>query len=320
MNPQLHFTIGMNISKSQVICCGHAAYDLNFMMEGYPEEDQKYKIDRVLQTSGGPAANAASLLSAWGINTAYAGLLGEDLYGKLILDELKLSGVDTALVQVDRSKSTPISAVIVNAAKGSRTLLNRRDELDQPTINKETVRLLRMMNPAVLHFDGHALDLSLKMIELFPDAEVVIDAGSYRPATDRLCAVSDFVICSRRFAEDCTGIDDITSEAGRRHCFEILASKYPGRIVVTLGADGLFYGDGSGKDNVKSLPAYEVKAIDTTGAGDIFHGAFSYGLITHLNFEDNLRLASAAGALSVTKPGARTSIPSLKDSKNLAGL
>lgn len=318
----------------RIICCGHAAYDLNFMMDEFPIEDCKYKVDELVQTGGGPAANAASLCATWGIATAYAGQLGDDIYGRLILKELENSGVDISLVQIDSQVNTPVSAVIVNQSNGSRTILNRRNEKDQPEVTDQLIDTLRAITknsspPAVLHFDGHALDLSLKMMEIFPDAKTVVDAGSFREASHCLCAAADFAVCSRRYAEDCTGIDDVTSKAGRQRCVEKLSSLYPGRIIVTLGAEGLFYGEKNGPghhadkaDGIRavSLPAFNTETVDSTGAGDIFHAAFSYGLLEGYSFENNLRLASAAAALSVTKPGGRTSIPGLKDSLKLAGI
>ncbi|HAK45135.1 MAG TPA: hypothetical protein DCO79_04335, partial [Spirochaeta sp.] len=309
-----------------VICCGHAAYDLNFIMDEFPVEDRKYKIDELVQTGGGPASNAASLLAAWGAKAAYAGLIGDDIFGRLILEELRESGVETSLVQLDGSKNTPLSAVIVNTANGSRTLLNRRDENDQPVVTGEIIKALKTMTPAVLHFDGHALELSLRMMEVFPDAKVVIDAGSYRASTDRLCAAADYAICSRRYAEVCTGLDDIISEAGRQSCIKMLSRRYPGQVIVTLGAQGLFFGEsGSSTDGpagvqAVSMPAFEVEAMDSTGAGDIFHAAFSFGLLRKYAFKDKLKLASAAAALSVMRPGARTSIPRLGDSLRMAGI
>ncbi len=305
-----------------IICCGHAAYDLNFIMDEYPVEDEKYRIDELIQTGGGPAANAASLLACWGVKTAFASLAGDDIYGRLIKEELVEAGVDISLLQLDKNKNTPLSAVIVNTATGSRTLLNRRNSTDQPAVSAETTALLSQMTPTVLHFDGHALDLSLKMIELFPDAKIVMDAGSLRPSTDRLCAVADYAVCSKKYAEEASGLDDIISEDGRRHCLDILSKRYPGCIIVTLGAEGLFYGERSASEEsvMHSMDAFNVKAVDSTGAGDIFHAAFSFGLLKGFNLEKNLHFSSAAAALSVTKPGGRTSIPTLNDTFKLAGL
>ncbi len=304
-----------------IICCGHAAYDLNFIMDEYPVEDEKYKIDELIQTGGGPAANAASLLALWGVKTAFAGLAGDDIYGRLIKEELVEAGVDISLLQLDKNKNTPLSAVIVNTATGSRTLLNRRNSTDQPAVSAETTALLSQMTPTVLHFDGHALDLSLKMIKLFPEAKIVMDAGSLRPSTDRLCAAADYAVCSRKYAEEASGLEDIVSEEGRRRCLGMLSKKYPGCIIVTLGAKGLFCGNrnASGEPVLQSVNAFRVKAVDSTGAGDIFHAAFSYGLLKGFSLEKNLRFSSAAAALSVTKPGGRTSIPSLEDTAALAG-
>ncbi|MDC7226271.1 MAG: PfkB family carbohydrate kinase [Spirochaetales bacterium] len=302
-----------------VICCGHAAYDLNFMMDEFPIEDRKYRIDELVQTGGGPASNAATLVAQWGAAAAFAGMIGDDIYGRLIIEELKASKVDTSLVCMDGKKSTPLSAVIVNTKNGSRTLLNRRNENDQPAVTKNLLRKLEKMQPKVLHFDGHALELSLKMMEMFPEAKVVVDAGSYREATDRLCSAADYAVCSKRFAEVCTGIDDIENEDGRQRCIELLGERFPGHVIVTLGAGGLFYDRrSSDKTLAVSMPAYNVEAVDSTGAGDIFHGAFSFGLLNGYSFNENLKLASAAAALSVVTPGARTSIPTLDDSLKLA--
>ena len=315
----------MNRSDLQAICCGHAAWDLNFMMDGFPVEDEKYKIDNLIQTGGGPAANAACLLARWGVRTAYAGLVGGDVYGRLIIQELEATGVDTSLVQTAREGNTPLSAVIVNRRNGSRTLLNRRNASDQPAVDSRTLQRLRGLSPRVLHFDGHALDLSLKLMELFPDAEVVMDAGSYRAATDRLCAAADYAICSKRYAQEASGKSDIESEAGRQRCIRLLGERYPGRVAVTLGDGGLYYGRRTGEAPERgiepvSMPAFKVDAVDSTGAGDIFHAAFSYSLISGLRFEDGIRLASAAAALSVQVPGGRTSIPEPDQSMYLAGL
>ena len=313
----------------EVVCCGHAAYDLNFFMDEYPVEDRKYKIDKLVETGGGPAANATSLLAKWGVPAAYAGLLGDDIYGGLIKQELETWGVDTSLVQIGAGKRTPLSAVIVNRVNGSRTLLNRRDAADQPEVSSEALNRLNRIDPAVLHFDGHALNLSLEMMSRFPKAAVVIDAGSYREATDKLCAKADYAICSRRYAEECTGLDDIASPEGMRRCMKLLKARYGGRVVVTLGGEGLFYDSAENRVTagssphddgcrVEYMPAFKVEAVDSTGAGDIFHGAFSYGIIRNFGFKDSLRIAAAAAAISVTRPGAKPSIPTLRESLSLA--
>ena len=303
-------------SNIEAICCGHAAYDLNFFVDEYPREDEKYKIDRLIQTGGGPAANAASLLAKWGVSTAYAGLLGDDIYGRLITEELLQWKVDISLVETDIAKNTPLSAVIVNTTSGSRTLLNRRDECDQPAVTAAVSEKLERMKPALLHFDGHAPDLSLEMIRRYPEAAVVMDAGSFREAADTLCRQADYAICSRRYAAECTGIEDLSRRDNRLKCIETLRSLYPGRVVVTMGSEGLFYGDD--RQGAVSVKAFPADAVDSTGAGDIFHAAFSYSVLRGYSFENGLRLASAAAALSVCRPGAKTSIPGLEESLRLA--
>ena len=301
----------------EIICCGHAAFDLNFLIKGFPLEDRKYKADGLIQTGGGPAANAACLTAQWGAGTAFAGLLGDDPFGRLILSELSDFGVDTSLTLIEEHCATPISTVLVNTANGSRTLINHRNEGEQPAVNAEIIEKLRSMKPSVLHFDGHAPELSHTMIDMFPDASIVVDAGTFRKQTDRLCTAADYTVCSRSFAEVCSGIDDIISGDGRRRCIEVMQKRYSGRVIVTLGENGIFYGNKDGK--LVSLDAFRVEAVDSTGAGDIFHGAFSFGLLEGYPLEKNIRLAAAAAALSVTKPGGRTYIPGLEESLRLAG-
>ena len=301
-----------------VVCCGHAAWDMNFIMDDYPVEDEKYRIDKLVQSGGGPAANAASLLAKWGVRAAYAGVVGDDPYGRLIADELEAWGVDTSALQIDAEKATPVSAVIVNTANGSRTLLNRRNPGDQPKLDEATTAALSKMNPAVLHFDGHALKLSRWLAERFPAALKVMDAGSYTDAADELCSISDYIICSRRFAAEVCGREDFLSKDGADHCGRTLFGRYnPGEgggkaaaVVVTMGADGMLL---CGKDGASRIESFKTAAVDSTAAGDIFHAAFSWGLCRRKPLDENLRFAAAAAAVSVGRPGGKPSIPALSE-------
>ncbi len=307
----------MKNNSPEIICCGHAAYDINFMMPLYPVEDQKYRIDTLVETGGGPAANAACLNAKWGLSSAFAGLVGKDIYGDKILNELKEWNVDTSLVEQREQSNTPLSAIVVNTSSGTRTLLNRRDESEQSEVSEQLIERLSKMNPSILLFDGHALNLSLKLVEMFPRAVKIMDAGTLRNSTDTLSRLSDYVICSTAYACELAGLENLNTHVLQKKAVDVLTERYNGLSIVTMGKRGVCYRKNSA---AITMPSYSVKAVDTTGAGDVFHGAFAYGIAKGLNLQKNLNFSSAAAALSTTKPGGRTSIPELEETLQLCGL
>ncbi len=157
-------------------------------------------------------------------------------------------------------------------------------------------------------FDGHELPASLSALHAFPKAVSILDAGSWREGTAQLAGKVDYLAASQRFAVDATGITDLDTEVHRRQCILQLRKTYDTTVIVTLGEQGVIADDGNGYVH---LQAYPAKAVDTTAAGDIFHGAFAYALIQAMPFRACLRFASLAAGLSVRTAGGRCSIPDL---------
>lgn len=293
----------------QVLCLGHAAYDLTVPLNSFPAENSKIEIESLGEAGGGPAANAAYLLSSWGVDCAFAGLIGDDSFGQRIIEEFKTAGTDLSLLETRAGYPTPLSVILVNTANGSRTIINRKAKSGGLQLDPA---LLARLNPAIMLFDGHEPEASLLAMETCPAATTVLDAGSLRPGTRLLAGKVDYLVASERFARQITGLADLDTGEEWKSCLKQLAAINPGQIVVTRGEKGLVYTtDGPGGKEYQRLPAFPVTAVDTTGAGDIFHGAFVYGLLQKLPLRENLRFASMAAALSVTKPGGRTSIPTL---------
>jgi sugar/nucleoside kinase (ribokinase family) len=108
-----------------VLCVGHAAWDISLFVPGYPAENSKCETDAMIECGGGPAANAAYLLSRWGASCALAVALGADSYARRILDEFALVGTDTSLARQSPDRATPVSVILVNQSNGSRTIVNR---------------------------------------------------------------------------------------------------------------------------------------------------------------------------------------------------
>jgi sulfofructose kinase len=293
-----------------VLCVGAAAYDLFLPLEGPLQEDRKYEVPAIQESGGGPAANAAFLLNLWGVPAALACLLGDDPFGSRILEEFRQAGTDLRLTEVRRGASTPLSVILVNRATGSRTLVNRLAPGEPMRFAPEALELLAGLRPSVLLFDGHQPQAALQAMSALPAARTILDAGSRRPGTELLAPKVEFLVPSEAFARSMTGEQDLDSVAGRGRCLQSLQALGARQVAVTLGERGVLYlQDGE----ARHLPAFRVRAVDTTGAGDIFHGAFAYGVLQGWHLPELVRFAAMAAALSVTKPGGRASIPALAE-------
>lgn len=285
-----------------VLCIGHAAYDLSMFVDEFPRENSKCETREMLETCGGPAANAAYLLSKWGARCAFGGLVGDDGFGRQIRDDFVSAGTDVSLLELRSGHATPLSTILINKKNGSRTIVNRK--LPAPFACDT-----RAFMPTVLYFDGHELDASLSALAAHPAAISILDAGSWREGTATLAGKVHYLAASERFALQATGLSELESHSARRECARQLRARYGTTVVVTLGEAGLFYDEGQGYQH---LPAFPAQAVDTTAAGDIFHGAFAFGILRKLPLLDSLRLGTMAAALSVEARGGRTSIPNLE--------
>jgi sulfofructose kinase len=278
-----------------VYCIGHASYDLIFSVPHHPMADEKMVADGLLGCGGGPAANAAVLVAKLGLQAGFAGYLGEDVYGAGHLQELQALNVDTRYV-VRGNSATPLSVVLVKA-DGKRALINYKAETQ--ALATQLVDFSSLQTKVLL-FDGHEPNLSLDALKTqsqFCTASV-LDAGSVHAGTLLLMDKVDYLVCSEKFALQFAGSVETALAQ--------LASQSPA-VVITLGAQGLVWQRGVETGAMTAPPMSEV--IDTTGAGDAFHGAFAAALAAASSWSDILRFASAAGALCCTKLGARPGLP-----------
>jgi sugar/nucleoside kinase (ribokinase family) len=284
------------------LCVGHAAWDISLFVDEFPSENSKCEIHTMLEGGGGPAANAAFLLSRWGMPSAFAGSVGADAYGDRIAQEFAAAGTDITMLHRSATTPTPISVILVNERNGSRTIINRK----APRTGKPlrlTPRPAWPEPPRVLLFDGHELKASLEAMALFPQARTILDAGSLRDGTRELAGRVDYLVSSERFARQFSNATDLDTALGALY-------RCNGKpVVITCGERGVIYGTGERIERLQALP---VEVRDTTGAGDIFHGAFVYGILKDFSLSDAVRLAITAASLSVSVCGGRPSIPSLK--------
>jgi sugar/nucleoside kinase (ribokinase family) len=278
-------------------------------VDSFPGENSKSETEDLLQSGGGPAANAAYLLSSWGDRCAFAGLIGDDSYGRRVREEFQSIGTDISLLELRPGHATPVSMIIINKRNGSRTVVNRKVKGGALRLDESA---LRRLSPRVLLFDGHELEASMTALRAVPDAVSILDAGSLREGAAQLAGCVDYLAASERFAVQATEMKNLGNDLARRDCVARLRKKYSTTVIVTLGEHGLVADDGGGYFH---LPAYPAKAVDTTAAGDIFHGAFAHTVAEGMAFRDGLSFSSMSASLSVRVAGGRTSIPTLKKVK-----
>jgi sugar/nucleoside kinase (ribokinase family) len=286
-----------------VLCVGHAAWDVTLPLDEFPAEDDKVEIAASVESGGGPAANAAWLLSSWGVACGFAGVIGEDDFGRRVLGEFAAIGTDVSDVEVRAAYPTPLSIILVNRRTGSRTVVNRRTPGTPLTLRYE-----HESAPRVLLFDGHEPDASWAAMDRFPAAPTVLDAGSLRPGTVDLARRVEFVVASERFARQLAGLPPLDAPNDRAAAIAAVSALNGRPTVVTLGGRGLIHGM---DETCEHLPAIPVEAVDTTAAGDAFHGAFAYAVLTGMAWGESLQFASMTAALSVQAVGGRRSFPSL---------
>ena len=289
----------------RVLCVGHVTYDITFPCDIFPKENTKTRFHEKEECTGGPTAIAAFLLSKWGLDVDIAGMVGSDEYGRKIQKEFSINRIGTKHLILKDDLKTSHSLVLANRSNGERTILTYADKHNKmPSFEVE-------MEPDIILIDGYEADASKKLLKRYPNAISVIDAGYDKKEVIDLCKMVNYVVCSKEFAEKVTGIKiDFNHKQSLIDVFTKMENILKNTIVITLEAEGCMY---RYNGEVKIMPSIRVKTIDSTGAGDIFHGAFVYGLANKFDFEKMLKFANIAGALSVTRVGGYRYIPSLEE-------
>ena len=288
-----------------IFCVGQAAYDITARVDEDIIPDQKYRLTTHTECPGAPALNGACVCGKWGASSYLVARIGEGAYGTMIKEQVRSCGVNLDYLLDAPGVSTSFSFIVANGKTGTRTIFNFPS---QPV--EANVRFPEEA-PDVILCDGHEPEATIAFAEKFPRAAVVVDAGTCRESTMQAARVSDYIVSSRAFAEQYTGKPLPKDDEGITEALHTLEGINPGcKVAVTLGSEGLVYLE-DGK--LVRMPAFPADTIDSTGTGDIFHGAFAYGLSRGLSFADCLTLGSMTASISTTKMGSQRSIPELDE-------
>lgn len=287
-----------------VLVLGETTYCLTCLMDNFPLENKKYDILEKYESGGGSAANIAYLLGTWGIETYFASLVGNDDYANIIKKEFKNANVKTDYLETNFEKNTPMEFIIINKQNGSRTDFTLASNLGH--LKKEDWNV----NPDFIISDGLEYHASSVAFSKYPNAQSVLLADVVTPEKLDLCKFAKYIIFSKEFAEKITNYNiDYNNSNTLVSLYNNLISKYPkATIIVTLEDKGALY---SVNGNIRIMPGLKTDVKDSSGAGDVFIGAFVYGLSCKYDLEKVITLANIAGGLSTEMIGSRASIPDL---------
>ena len=291
----------------KVLCIGHIAYDVTFEMNNFPSENTRNEVLNVVENGGGSTANCACLLSKWGIESYIWGVVGYDSNSEKIKKEFNNFKVNTDFLETDYEGTTSTSYIILNKSNASRTILSQKSEL--PSIKKNDYNSLAI---DLIMFDGYEYATALKTLRTCTNSISILDAGRVNKEVLDLGSKVNFLICSKEFAEEVSGTKiDYNNTSTIASLYQNLKKRFPKQeIIVTLENKGALY---SLNNQIKLIPALQVEAKDTTGAGDIFHGAFAYQYLKTKNIEQSVKFANIAAGLSVRNVGSKNSYPELEE-------
>jgi sugar/nucleoside kinase (ribokinase family) len=294
--------------KFDVVGLGACTVDLLQAVDELPRgECVQQARDYALQ-GGGPIATAMVALARLGSRTAMLDKVGDDWRGRLIIDELKQEGVATEWMRIAAGCSSSIASILVRKGDGARSIAfspGNGGELVPAELPEDVIATAR-----ILHLNGRHPAASRKAAQLAGahGVKVSFDGGAnrYRDDDRELIALTDICIVARQFAFAFSGAEDVEAAA------KSLLAAGPECVVITAGVEGsrIFPREAEAFHQ----PAFNVgPPVDTTGAGDAYHGAFLHGIVTGLNLRECAALASAAAALNTRKLGGRSALPTMAE-------
>lgn len=296
------------VSELDVLGLSCCCWDLLAIVDRMPELDDKAPMREWTQQGGGQAATAMVAVARLGGKAGIIGRVGDDENGDHIHRAFVAERVDTSGLRQVPGETSQFAICIIHGPTGKRTIFWKPGTVGPPAaaeVSPEQVRAAK-----VLLVDAHAPEAGLQAAQYAHEAglPIVLDLEKPSPTNEALIRLSTHPVLPLGFVRALTGVDDPIAAARRAQRLG------PQTVVVTLGDRGCVAVEGA---RVVRLAAYDVPVVDTTGAGDVFHGAFAYGLVLGLGLEDNLRLASAVAALKCRALGGRAGLPSLAEAQEL---
>lgn len=293
----------MNIDPLSVTGVGTAVVDYIGVVDQYPPPDSQIELKTFSKQTGGNAATALVTLAKLGAKTSFLGKFGDDELGKMVFSDLTDKGINLDGSLVSKNGSMGFAFIIVEAGTGRRTILwtgDGKSHLTADEVNRESILASRY-----LHLDHYSMEAAIKAAQIAQEGnvEVVLDAESIQPGIEQLLPLVDVLIVCADFAFEYT--DRKNCEAALEMLHEKTAAH---TVAITAGENGSYCRTNT---DYHRQPAFPIDVVDTTGCGDVYHGAFIYGLMQEWSLAKCAEFASAAAALNCRGLGGQSAIPDL---------
>jgi sugar/nucleoside kinase (ribokinase family) len=292
--------------KFDVVGLGVSTLDLLLLVDELPGRECVQQARDYSLQGGGPVATAMVALARLGSRTAMIDKVGDDWRGRLIIDQFRKENVAIEWLRIAAGCTSSIASILVRKEDGARAIVfspGDAEEINPNELPEDVIAQAR-----ILHLNGRHWDASRKAAQLARKhgVKVSFDGGAnrYRDDISSLISLTDICIVARQFAFAFSGTKEVAAAA--RH----LLDAGPEIVVITAGSEGswLF----SRNFEAFHQPAFSTgSSLDTTGAGDAYHGAFLHGIVTGLDIKGCATLASAVGALNTRQLGGRSALPTM---------
>lgn len=294
----------------RIACIGITVMDRIYYVEGLPTEGGKYVANNYREVGGGPAATAAVAAAKLGAQVDFIGRVGDDDTGQSLLQELESLGVNTRYCKRYANARSSQSAIMVDA-QGERVIVN----YPSPDLLADADWLeeidFAQWDVVLADVRWHQGTQKAFTLARRAGAVTVLDGDITPQDITSLVALSDHAVFSA------PGLRKMTGEQDIRLALKQSQTLTNGQVYVTNGAEGCLWLE---NQQIKHQPGYKVEVVDTTGAGDVFHGAFAFSLAQGQAGVDIIRFASAVAALKCTRPGGRAGIPDCAQTRSFLSL
>lgn len=287
-----------NVSPMDLVGVGLNATDTLIALDRFPTIGAKVEFQTVQVLPGGQTASAVVACQTWGLRTRYVGKLGDDAAAAIHRAAFDRAGVEAQILTAENTPSA--QSIILVDGTGERTVLLKRD--GRLSLQPGDLKQAWIITARAVHVDGFDTAAATLAATWAREAgiPVIADLDEIYPGVEDLLPLIDHLIVSRDFPVRLTGQKDLEK------ALQGMRSDYGCQITAaTLGQDGVLAWDG---ESFHYTPAYRVPVVDTTGAGDMFHAAYIYGLLQGWGLDRRLDFACAAAALNCTASGARGGI------------
>ena len=290
-------------TRKHILCAGIAVLDLVFRVESFPRPDRKTQASEFGTINGGNAANAAVAIAHLGARASFAGPLGGpagvDTVGDTFLSLAAKEGIDCSACPRIAGVPSPISAISIDA-RGERAIVNYRDEGLTSARADDPVGLVANVDAVIADNRFPEFVQEVCAAALARNIPVVLDADEPRRDSNALLTLVSHVIFSAEGLRATAGTDHLG-----RALIE-MRKQTNAFLAVTDGANDVLWLD---EGELRQVPAYQVDVVDTLGAGDTFHGAFTLMMAEGISERPAMRFAAATAALKCTRYGGILAAP-----------